>query len=144
MRIEWQPVPRTFGFPLWAVLLIVVWLALLSAVVAMERAAGNDVVVCRFRALTGIPCPTCGSTRALLALARGRLFEAFAHNPLAVTAGVFGTAWLVARVGFGRRLSVSPAVRARGHLWLLAAVLLLANWGYVIVRHFEHADQVVR
>ena len=120
------------------------WLALLSAVVAMERAVGDDVVVCRFRALTGIPCPTCGSTRALLALGRGRVFEALTHNPLAVTAGVFGMAWLVARVGFGRRLSVSPAVRSRGHLWLAAAVLLLANWGYVIVRHWEHANQLVR
>ncbi len=144
MRLEWQPAPRTLGVPLWAVLVIGLWLALLSAVVAMEWAAGNDVVVCQFRALTGIPCPTCGSTRALLALAKGRLFEAFAHNPLAVTAGVFGVAWLVARVGFGRSVTVSPAMRARGHLWLLAAVLLLANWGYVIVRHLQHANQFVR
>ena len=38
---------------------------------------------CSFRVLTGLPCPACGTTRALVALGEGRLLEAFAHNPAA-------------------------------------------------------------
>lgn len=34
--------------------------------------------------LTGLPCPTCGVTRALLALARGDLRESLCCHPLAL------------------------------------------------------------
>ncbi|MDZ7292166.1 MAG: DUF2752 domain-containing protein [candidate division KSB1 bacterium] len=39
---------------------------------------------CTFRNLFGIPCPSCGMTRAGLALARGKLKTAFTLNPLFV------------------------------------------------------------
>ncbi|MFT3830346.1 MAG: DUF2752 domain-containing protein [Opitutaceae bacterium] len=39
---------------------------------------------CPWRALTGLYCPGCGSTRALLALAHGDLPRAFTQNPLLV------------------------------------------------------------
>jgi hypothetical protein len=40
--------------------------------------------LCPFRALSGIPCPGCGMTGALLALAKGDLIEAVAHNPFSM------------------------------------------------------------
>jgi|GEM_PF-308046 len=43
---------------------------------------------CAFRAAFGFPCPSCGVTRAGLALAQGELRLALAYNPLFV-AGVF-------------------------------------------------------
>jgi len=39
---------------------------------------------CTFRAAFGFPCPSCGMTRAGLALAQGELLTAFAYNPLLV------------------------------------------------------------
>lgn len=39
---------------------------------------------CPWHALTGLHCPGCGSTRALLALAHGDVARAFAQNPLLV------------------------------------------------------------
>jgi hypothetical protein len=36
---------------------------------------------CPFKALTGIPCPGCGMTRALLSLAKGDFQGAFHFNP---------------------------------------------------------------
>ena len=49
--------------------------------------------VCPFRALTGIPCPTCGTTHAAVALLRGDVGGALAANPLATAAGIaFGAA----------------------------------------------------
>ncbi len=35
---------------------------------------------CPIRALTGIPCPTCGMTRSFVAIAQGNVSEAFAHH----------------------------------------------------------------
>jgi hypothetical protein len=125
-------------------LLIGLWLALVASIVAMEQATGNEVVVCWFRALTGAPCPTCGSTRALLALTKGRVLESFAHNPLVVLAAILGAAWLAARVGLGRRLTVTFGVRGRKLAWLLAAALFVANWAYVIAWHLRQASDTVR
>ncbi|HSF17162.1 MAG TPA: DUF2752 domain-containing protein [Vicinamibacteria bacterium] len=38
---------------------------------------------CMFKSLTGFPCPTCGTARAALALARLDLVEALTRYPLA-------------------------------------------------------------
>ena len=37
---------------------------------------------CVFRGLTGIPCPTCGSTRSLVHLSHGDVLSALSLNPL--------------------------------------------------------------
>src|SRR5437867_1234411 len=49
---------------------------------------GARLLVCPFHALTGLPCPTCGTTRALAALCTGHLAAALAWNPLAAAAAV--------------------------------------------------------
>src|SRR4030067_1301132 len=37
---------------------------------------------CVFKGLTGIPCPTCGSTRSVVSLSQGHVLGSFAENPL--------------------------------------------------------------
>ena len=37
---------------------------------------------CLFLNLTGIPCPSCGMTRAYISLFRGNIFQAFYYHPL--------------------------------------------------------------
>jgi hypothetical protein len=41
------------------------------------------LVLCPFRALTGLPCPGCGMTRAFCSLGHGDLSGAFGYNALA-------------------------------------------------------------
>jgi hypothetical protein len=41
----------------------------------------NSPVLCPLRAVTGIPCPSCGLTRALAHLERGHLAEALKFHP---------------------------------------------------------------
>lgn len=40
-----------------------------------------DVVLCPFRALTTLPCPACGTTRALVCVAQGYVGRALLLNP---------------------------------------------------------------
>ena len=68
--------------------------------------------ICFFKAMTGIPCPGCGMTRALFAAARGQFKRAFYFHPLFPAAPVF-----VAGVG-AYSFSKKPNVRKA------AAVLL--------------------
>ena len=91
---------------------------------------------CPFHALTGLPCPGCGTTRAALALARGDVFSAFGWNPLAAAAIVLGGAacllapWWVAA---GRPLpEFAPVLPRRARLALVAAIG--ANWGWLVAR----------
>ena len=41
----------------------------------------KDKYFCVFNSLTGIPCPGCGGTRAVLALAKGHLTDSFFYHP---------------------------------------------------------------
>lgn len=91
--------------------------------------------VCFLKALTGIPCPTCGSTRAVGCLAHGDLPGAFGMNPLATLAFLALVPWAMADLALltrGRALGVSASPRT-GHVLRVAAVVaVLANWAYLI------------
>jgi hypothetical protein len=91
--------------------------------------------VCFFKALTGFPCPACGSTRAL-----GRLFAqdlpgAFAMNPL-VTVGAFVLVpWAIADLVLltrGRALDVTVAPAAGLWLRIAAAAAVAVNWAWLV------------
>lgn len=93
------------------------------------------LVFCTFKALTGLPCPTCGSTRALGRLALFDLAGAFAMNPLATL--VFGlvAVWAVVDLVLlprRRALALEVQPRLRWVLRTMALVLFLANWVYLL------------
>jgi hypothetical protein len=92
---------------------------------------------CNFRALFDIPCLTCGSTRAALALIRGDVIAAWNFNPLATTAltalalyNVYALAVLCTGAP-PFRLTLILQRRWRVSLALLAAASLL-NWLYLL------------
>jgi len=41
-----------------------------------------NITICPLKLLTGIPCPGCGTTRAVFAFAEGNFLEALQINPL--------------------------------------------------------------
>lgn len=92
--------------------------------------------VCPVRALTGLYCPGCGSTRAASALLHGDLVEAFGHNPLAVVftpVVVYAGLKQAARMATGRSIPRRhiPARYIWGLLGLMVAYAVLRNlpWG---------------
>lgn len=38
--------------------------------------------LCIFKSVTGIPCPSCGSTRSVLSIIDGNFHQAMLHNPI--------------------------------------------------------------
>jgi hypothetical protein len=108
---------------------------LVAAAVWLLRLDRVPLTLCVFKGLTGLPCPTCGSTRAL-----GRLFAldfrgALALNPFTTVVAVVVAAWALVDLVLLRRrralgLEVSPPL-ARA-LRVLALVLFLANWLYLV------------
>jgi hypothetical protein len=91
--------------------------------------------VCTFKAFTGWPCATCGTTRAAARLVRGDLAGALALNPATTLAGLGLVPWALCDLALlrrGRALVVSVAPVLRRALTVLLAAALLANWAYLV------------
>jgi len=91
--------------------------------------------LCLFKAVTGLPCMTCGTTRALVRLARLDLSGALAMNPLAALGTLALLPWAAADLALlprGRALSLelSPAAARVARIAAFAAVL--ANWAWLV------------
>jgi uncharacterized protein DUF2752 len=92
--------------------------------------------VCIFRLATGLPCVTCGATRAFGRLSRFDLGGAFFMNPL-VTLGTLGLfAWGALDLALlptrrALRLGIAPAWQNAVRLLVVALVLL--NWAFLIL-----------
>jgi Protein of unknown function (DUF2752) len=94
------------------------------------------VSFCYVKTLTGLPCPTCGSTRVLGRLFAGDLAGALAMNPLAALAALGVVAWGAADAALlprKRALCVAVAPPLGRALRVAAALAILANWAYLVL-----------
>jgi hypothetical protein len=91
--------------------------------------------VCLFKAMTGWPCPACGTTRAL-----GRLFAldvpgAFAMNPLATIAALVLAPWAIADLVLltrGRALDADISPRVAAVLRIAVVLAVAVNWAWLV------------
>jgi hypothetical protein len=94
--------------------------------------------VCALKRWTGLPCPTCGTTRLGEALLRGDLVEAAAWNPLVFAFLAVAALWAGAsttRVLLGLRpWHVALAGKERRILAVAAVLAVVATWIYLIRR----------
>ena len=91
--------------------------------------------VCLFKAFTGLPCPTCGSTRAVGRLVHLDVAGAIAMNPLATLGVVVLAIWAVADFGLlarGRALDVEVGSPLSRLVRVLAIAAVAANWLYLL------------
>lgn len=116
------------------------WASVAAALVVMFAAWVAWVewppVICPMHAVTGWPCPTCGATRALFALAAGDPGRALRLNPLVAGAVLLAIPYvayaaIVALLGLPR---LRVRVGARGATLARAAAVtaVLANWVFLI------------
>ena len=98
-----------------------------------NRLAGT-LPLCPIRALVDLPCPTCGTTRAALALSQFDVAAAVSASPLAtvgwiglVVGGLMAGLWAL----LGQPLREPGWVQSAPVRWLLVAIVL-ANWIYLV------------
>ena len=133
MKTEVVYVVRRPAWPLWAVLLVLGWLALGAGVLWLGAYLGQPTEICLFKRLTGLACPTCGFTRGALCLLRGQLGQAWLHNPLLFSVLALFFADTGSRLLFGRVVRIHLTQVERTFAWPVACVLLALNWTYVIL-----------
>jgi hypothetical protein len=121
------------ALPLGAVFLAIGSVAALAvAVLHLDRL---PILVCLFRAVTGVPCLTCGATRALGDLVTGDVWGALAMNPLATLAAFALVPWGIGDLALmtrGRALALEVAPGAARVLRVAAVAVVVANWAYLI------------
>lgn len=107
------------------------------AVVRFLPALTTVLPSCLFRDITGMPCPTCGSTRALLRLSHGDVPGSLAMNPLlsviliiAIISFLYGGLTLLPGA---KRICISLSGREKETIRSLVILLFLVHWGYLIV-----------
>jgi hypothetical protein len=108
---------------------------LAAAAVGLLRLDRLPLTLCVFKGLTGLPCPTCGSTRTLGQLFALDVAGAWSQNPLATLGAVAVATWgLVDLALLPRRRAVGLEIAPRlGRALRWGALgLFLANWIYLI------------
>ena len=95
---------------------------------------GDALWDCTFKNWTGIPCPTCGTGRAALALARFDVLGALSRYPLPTVAWI---SFLAGGLGAGAMALLGrtpPAIPRSLPVWARAGIVaaVLVNWMYSI------------
>ncbi len=119
----------------WFAAALLIWFTLMAAALVLELQGVPGPGLCLFRRVTGVPCITCGGTRAAADWLHGHWGRAIARNPLLFVLELGLVAWLVLRLGFARRLIVQMQPLERYGVWALLALAVAANWALVIAQH---------
>ncbi|OGS34313.1 MAG: hypothetical protein A2293_13560 [Elusimicrobia bacterium RIFOXYB2_FULL_49_7] len=97
------------------------------------------LISCPIKNLIGLPCPTCGITRTVIAISEGKVEEAFTTSPFFALAflgcGVYGLYAGVAMIFQTRRIRlVIEQPWKRYYPGMLLALVLVMNWLWLVFR----------
>jgi hypothetical protein len=99
--------------------------------------------VCIIKNVTGYPCPSCGTTRAVTLLLKGRFIESLVLNPIGIVVAIFMIIfpiWILIDIIFKKETLYFWYKNAEGAIrkpWLasILIVLVLLNWIWNIYKH---------
>lgn|SRR5208283_5068983 len=90
---------------------------------------------CPVHDLTGLPCPTCGSSRSIVYLAQGNILSSLTINPLAALCVIAAILYfLYSLVAFTLgipKINIQNTEREKNIIRICALTLILANWLYL-------------
>ena len=90
---------------------------------------------CLFRRYTGLPCPSCGATRAGIELSFCRLGDALAENPLFFLLYCALILWgmnTMLGVVLGKNVQIILATREKKLVQKLLVSAIIINWLYLV------------
>jgi len=104
--------------------------------ITQNVAENKSLSVCLIKHLTNIPCPSCGSTRAIVSLVKGNVIEALKINPFGfLVAAIMFIApfWIVIDIATRSNTLFSFYLKTETHLkkpkFAIPLILLVtANW----------------
>lgn len=129
-----RPFLRDTGFTPVVLIFASLWMLGVCTLAAFNALGYRTPTACVFKRVTGYPCATCGSTRAVVKLARFDLAGAVALNPLMTALLIALPVWiglLLVRKR-SRTNAQSPRLSIRSRWIVVALIVLFANWAYVI------------
>lgn len=132
MKIELIHVSRHPAWPLWAVLMVLVWSLLGVAAVLLSTRLNHSAQLCLLKRVTDFPCPTCGFTRGAFSFLHGHIVQAWLYNPLLYSVLALFFVIVAVRVVLARGVRVSLTPTERRAAWVLALALFFGNWAYVV------------
>lgn len=114
----------------------------LFVVLTSQKSEGIPVNVCVFKHVTGIPCPSCGSTRSVVSLVQGNIGQAIYTNPLGLVVAsimVIIPFWIMFDVGTKRKTLLdaynkTEAIIKQPKYAIPLILLVIANWIWNIVK----------
>lgn len=116
-----------------AILLVAAWLWVLFNL----QPGGAGYTTCIIKNVTGLPCPSCGTTTAVTYLLQGAWQEAFFHNPLGfliLPLMAIVPVWMLLDVMLKRNslqrayLQIENSLKRKPVLLGFIFVLILINW----------------
>ena len=96
---------------------------------------------CLTKQILNIPCPSCGTTRSVIALWHGHPLDALMLNPFGIIVSILMAVvplWVAADVATGRATLLCTYRRveqAVGKFWLPLALLVVANWVWNFIKY---------
>lgn len=101
----------------------------------------NEIILCPFRFITGIPCPACGSTRATVMLMKGDFYLAFLANPISIPTNIlFSFLFVVGVLDLmlnKNRLFCLLTKRWKKAPLIIFIIIVSINWGWVIFNNYN-------
>lgn len=101
-------------------------LPLIGAIAYAQGMPHIPFLACPLRSLTGIPCPTCGMTRAFVAIAQGDVAQALnyhAFSPIVMAGFAIASVHWLRELRRNTRLALPSGSLTSGWLLLAAAML---------------------
>lgn len=103
-------------------------------------AFGGTRTVCWLKNISGYPCPSCGSTRSLVQLMHGELYEALLYNPLGIVIALIMLVlpiWLMMdlfrqKATFYHFYPRAESLLKKPAIYLSLIILVLLNWAWNI------------
>ncbi len=121
---------------LYSLLLIACFAGLLYLFYVSYTIQNETFRVCILKNLTGYPCPSCGTTRAVSFFFKGRIFESLLLNPFGIFVAIIMTVfplWVLTDIvlkkdTFFRAYKKTEITIKKPWLTTILIVLVLLNW----------------